>query len=511
MPELITEQDKYTVEELDRGLRVCKSKLGREDLSDSIKRKVKRLNDKYTTQKAKTLRLYERKKKKSPSLKSLDVTSLSVKRILEIAAKDKGKTANLKEIGPVANFFLANGAENSIAIAAAGMALTGFLGSPNGQAMLKEAGTAIKDWAAKTFLDANGLNFSAIAFTGGVAIFAGVMIKKAIRKSMQATAIERHEVESAMNKGTAHDLNNLASNKAALIDQASAGKEMDNETFKYLVQVATNPENKPSVIAAANDILNEARKRRAAAKTQVENSLISAYINDDKTVVRDTNDLLPNPSRSSEHDIVTIKEAMLAKLKYKEIKDLAAVGTSLSREKDIRKTLGLSLTGTVTYSAEQTKLKNAATDPTILDKINSNRVKDVKELETVLGITTSLSGKDADLAKQIIAKAQAIQTLKNKEAAGEYELSSGVIKIPVATTNNGLQMFNEDEIGHYRNAALLTAAERAGLKVGKGTAGTLDEREHDARQFEIKHAAQIVETEKAMMEELEAARTGMIK
>ena len=450
--ERITEYDKYTVSQIDRGLKVLDKKLKDPKLSKATKDKVQKLHDKYTAQKAKTIRLYEKKKKKSPILKSMSVSTLSVKKIWDVLGK------NTKEVGAVKTFFLDHCAENTFAIVGAALALAGAL-TMNDGFLARGIVDVVKDLATQYFATTG---IPGLFLAGGVALLAGVAIKKAVRNSIHESAVHRHEAEEAMNKDTVRDADYILSKPKDLIDEAAFGDAGDNVAYQHLLAVANNPHNDPKLITAALKILSEADTTRKSNEKSAKDAQFVAAL-DNETYVEVDKSTTP-PTKNT----YPIKAPLARYHKLRLVEELVTKAESLGDATAIKTKFSVSDADFTRFGWPNIHLYSTDTDK--MKEVIDNNWSEAQFLDQILTKIASgtYAGKyhptEEKAAKAVYAKIMAQRDLKAMTDNDEIEYDP--------TTAPGTFIINEDgtpydkaTIENEADIALVAAAKKAGIKV----------------------------------------------
>ena len=271
---VVTTMDSLTIDYIDKANKAISDRIalfspnahGRKVTPESkqknapaIVAKLNKMKAKYDKQKAKTLALYQKNKKKD-YLKGVNKSMLSVKKIYELAGKNtKSYDSNF------ANKFLEHPIENSM-LSVSGALAIGSIMSVHGAVI----GEAVKTAAIEVFKVFAG-KYGAAAALGAwsVALAAGPIISKIVRKNREMHALEKQNIEDAIYKETAYNLDNLATpvygeKKEMLITQAVE----DPEIRAHLEAVAKSTTNNPNVRQHALMVLVEAKKRLNKTKLQ---------------------------------------------------------------------------------------------------------------------------------------------------------------------------------------------------------------------------------------------------
>ncbi|MBQ4542458.1 MAG: hypothetical protein IJA23_06430, partial [Clostridia bacterium] len=457
----VTQLDTLTLRDLDNAIDVLADKIKTTDgsVSEATKKKAQKLQAKYIAQKGKTIRMYEKNKKKG-KLVGVNKSTLSVKKMLEM----EGKTVNVAT-SAAAEFF--NG-ENIAAIIASGVALGGLMSVGDGFGM-KLAWKGITA-ACKAMFTTGAWNAvgSSLLLAGGGAL-AVIMAKKAIKKNMNKNAILRDEAESGVDKKTYRD-HSYISNTAAQ-SKLAAEAAVNEEAFNHLLQIAANPNNDPKVISQANKILAEARVLQAKNKYQAEVSVLEAHLNAGTVTIG-----------GKEESIGDLYKRNLA---LREIEDLSTTRTT-----------------TVTTTETSGKIFDAvklANDNTKLKEQKEVVAKDKATYIASFGTSgTPLTDAQKTSLEAAYDKMKANVEYSNKLAAGDFELDGGDIKI------NGKKAVT---IKGEADAALVKACKNAGLidEATVSAATTATAVSKLATQLRAKYGTHLATINQNMTAEMDAA------
>lgn len=388
----VTQLDTLTLRDLDNAIDVLSDKIKTTDgsVSEATKKKAQKLQAKYIAQKGKTIRMYEKNKKKG-KLVGVNKATLSVKKMLEM----EGKTVNVAT-SATAEFF---NLENTAAIIASGVALGGLMSVGDGFGM-KLAWKGITSACKAMFTTGawNAVGSSLLLAGGGTLAF--ILAKKAIKKNMDKNAILRDEAESGVEKKTYRD-HSYISNTAAQ-SKLAAEAAVNEDAFKHLLEIAANPNNDPKVISQANKVLAEARVLQAKNKYQAEVSVLEAHLNAGTVTIGGKEE--------------SIGEVYKRNLALREIEDLKTTKTTIISETGL--TPG-DITNTV-------KLANNASSMKLDDKKKAVAGKTRQEfIDSFAGATPT----DKTALGAAYDKIQAEIEYSKKLAAGDFELDGTDIKI----------------------------------------------------------------------------------
>ncbi len=443
----VSAMDKLTIKDLDIAIAALKARTDpKAKLSQKTKNVAQSMLNKYSLQKAKTLKLYEKNKNK---IKGVSKSTLSVQKIYQILNPD---ITEFKERGAVAEFMLGNKAENLLSVIGGGVAIGGLL-SMNNAAGFEAIGTALKNMFTAMYGNGvwNAIGSTALLAGGGLLAFN--LAKKAIRRTQYANAIEKGIAEDKINEGTVKGLTGNEKDTDEIIPslaaQAAAGSEVDNETFIHLMNVASNPYNDPKVIKVANKILAQARTLRAQNYARIQANLL-------ETNLLSGNEIEVGISSSGAPVFSSSRTIVLNKIKRENLRKLQSsisiVDTRTSSNPNTYKLTGSPLPTGMTAD-DLTNLINYSKKPTLdeaekaaLD--NAISMTDADFIAKYKGYVGS-----EDMAKEIIYMLRAKKQIKSMEASGEY--SSG--------TPEKIGGVEVDTIDNQYDRALVEAAHNSGF------------------------------------------------
>ncbi len=447
----LTSMDRLTISDLKLAIGALQKRVDNPKLSQKTRNKAEKMLNQYRTQQAKTLRLYEKNKKKE-QIKGVTKSTLSVKKIYDLIGR---KAVDRSAAG---EFLLKNMSENLATIIGGGLATFGLLTVGEGAGM-RLIGTAVKEMCKLMFTNGAWNAVGSSLLLAGGATLAVVLAKKAIRKAQYANAIEKSVAEDEINKGTVKGLTGDESpeNIESLAAQAASGNEVDNETFSHLMSVAGNPYNDPKVIKVANKILAEARKMRAQNYARVEANLLETTLLSGNEI-----EVTSGTTRAS-------RDILLSKAKREELKTMqshiAIVATRTKADPDAYKLTPASgeplptemnaddLTNLITYSHKASSDLSEA-EKAALNAALSTSVEDfVNKYKAVIG---------EDKAREVINMLHSQKKIKNMIQSGEYEPAKSATSSTPATPEKlgGIAITDIDQ--HY-DMAIVEAARNAGF------------------------------------------------
>lgn len=297
----VTQLDTLTIKNLEDAEKVLQRKIDNPNVSESTRKKAQQMQNKYRAQRAKTIKLYEKNIKKG-KLVGINKSILSVKKILEL----DGKKTNVKDTA-MKEWLNYDNIAKTLGIT---LSVAGALSIGNG-AGFKLAWKGITAACKAMFTTGAWNAVGSAMLLGGGALLASVMAKKAITKHNNENALLRDEAEKEIEKNTykSHDFVGNTNNEATLIAEASTNEEV----FRHLMNMASNPINSPEVINQANRILAGARVQMAENQAKARQAILSEALQ--------AGNKLDSSINGVDSDL-SIGEAYERGIKFEEIEDL---------------------------------------------------------------------------------------------------------------------------------------------------------------------------------------------
>lgn len=488
----VTQLDTLTIKNLEDAERALQRKIDDENVSESTKKKAQQMQNKYRAQRAKTIRLYEKNIKKG-KLVGINKSILSVKKILEL----DGKNTNVKDTA-MKEWLNYDNIAKTLGIT---LSVAGALSIGNG-AGFKLAWKGITAACKAMFTTGAWNAVGSAMLLGGGAALASVIAKKAITKNLNANALLRDEAEKEIEENTykSHDFVKKAKNEVALIAEASTNEEV----FRHLMSIASNPTNSPEVINQANRILAGARVQMAENQAKARQAILSEALqagNDLRELDQPNNPKVTYIDSNGKKQTISIHEAYERGIKLQEIEDLR-------NKKD----------KTVKYNINSNANNNTKDFIKIaVDTANDNNYEEQKQLieeckdenDFVSRFNIDENDKDKDLKKQ------ALRAAYNKMKANiEYEtrLTADEFKeVLDAKTNqvDGIEIDGKSQtvIKSQQDYALVQACVLAGLVDGTN----ITDVSALATQLKAKYGSNIEAINQNIKNIMNAERTGMVK
>ncbi len=490
----ITELDHRTVGSIDQAITNLNNKITHGKLDEKTRKLTEKQIERLQSQRAKTLRLF-RSYKKDSRLKSLSSSTVSVYKIWKLLDRNTRETTSKgQEFGKWA---LQNGGENAVAMLGGAIAVGGLLGTKIGdKAIAQHAWTFVSEMISSLWNTNPGL----LIGMGGVAILAGAMAKKGIRKKLEQNAAAKQDAETEMNKGSAYDHKHVAQSatNAASFQKLVAEATMDSSTFDYLLNIAVNPNNDPATIAQANKILAAARAQMKANETQaLQAVLVTAMSSVDI-------------SGGTDKDGNKVNEGAISKYAaYEEIMELNTKANSAATTTDLSDPAkGGTYPNVAPLLAAYAQM--TAIPANLVPMSNLMKGKTEAEFITAalgtapIPITadyTSLSNE----VSQIYTQSKAKLELQERENSGEFTITGNELEIDGSKFDLNDSTNNKGGLAEYL-AAIEAACIAAGIELDEN--GDLKLK---GEQLAVKYKT-LLETGKAgILAERNAERTGMVK
>lgn len=468
----VTQLDTLTIKNLEDAEKVLQRKIDDQNTKETTKKKAQQLLNKYKAQRAKTIKLYEKNIKKG-KLVGINKSILSVRKILEL----DGKKINVKDTA-MKEWLNYDNIAKTLGVA---LSVAGALSVGNG-AGFKLAWKGITAACKAMFTTGAWNAVGSAMLLGGGALLASVMAKKAIIKHNNENALLRDEAEKEIEKNTykSHDFVGEAKNEATLIAEASTNEEV----FRHLMSMASNPTNSPEVINQANKILAGARVQMAENQAKARQAVLSEALQAGNKL----NDSLLSGADSD----LSIGEAYERGIKLQEIEDLK--------------------------NKKGTNAKTNETSGAIYDAVNlaNDNKKLVDQEKSIAGCANadayvakfetnppSLTDDQKTSLKAAYNKMKANVEYQTRLTAGEFEEvknSSGNITI-------GIDGKAQSDIEYQQDCSLVQACVLAGLVDGT----TITDVSKLAKQLKAKYGPNIEAINQNIKKMMNAERTGMVK
>lgn len=466
----VTQLDTLTIKNLEDAEKVLQRKIDNPNVSKSTKKKAQQMQNKYRAQRAKTIKLYEKNIKKG-KLVGINKSILSVKKILEL----DGKKTNVKDTA-MKEWLNYDNIAKTLGIT---LSVAGVLSIGNG-AGFKLAWKGITAACKAMFTTGAWNAVGSAMLLGGGALLASVMAKNAITKHNNENALLRDEAENEIEKNTykSHDFVGKAGNEAALIAEASTNEEV----FRHLMSMASNPTNSPEVINQANRILAGARVQMAENQAKARQAVLSEALQ--------VGNKLDDSLLSGADTDLSIGEAYERGIKLQEIEDL----------KNTKET-----------NATTNETSGAIYDAVNLANDNSRLVDQEKAIagcadaEAYVAKFQSPTDEQKTSLKAAYNKMKANVEYQNRLTAGEFK------EVKDANTNQvtGIEIDGktQTDIKYQQDCSLVQACVLAGLVDGTN----ITDVSALATQLKAKYGSNIEAINQNIKNIMNAERTGMVK
>lgn len=334
----LTSLDTKTVGVLDKALEHIDKRLNEKNKSlmpgKTAYKKLQQLKEKYMLQKGKTLKIYNKYKKKNPILRSLSVSSLSVAKIYEVIGKQTKQAGKFKEAW-------LNDPGKVLQIAGAGLATAGALSALAGAGVPQAMWQVIAGFFANSEISIF-LKLGVSAIGVGALAFAGGKLLKKHQKNKAIYHAEQYKAETEANKGTVADKDTMSAKSmdADTIKNLAAQASVDSDLMAELHAMIANPLTNPTAAENAVAILKQANTFQAKNLERsngmlLQNKIESAANESDKIknfsiaiYAKELAEQTKNPEQLKEEDHI------LLQIKEEDVKDINSFIEELNKLND---------------------------------------------------------------------------------------------------------------------------------------------------------------------------------